>query len=201
MIFVLAGLAAALQAPAAAPAPAPSFYNHVPPKEMRAAIEACGFKQVWVGKDKRKRSVVRVSDTAATDEQLICAATVIDKTFYTEDFAAPLPERFAQIRAMVARPRQLAEARARFARSPEMGPPPERSPNETTAALAKRVETFCGADAEGAFVQEAGAILISGDWIQQRSVTADDMVEMASTMGCLMQAAVIADLPIGPPAG
>jgi hypothetical protein len=144
---------------------------------------------------------VRFSDTAGTDEQLTCAATVIDKTFYTEEFAAPLSERFAPIRAVVARPRQLAEARGRFARSPEMGPPPERSPDETDVALAKRVESFCGADAEGALVQEAGAILISGDWMQQRSATADDMVEMASTMGCLMQAAVIAELPIGRPAG
>ncbi len=196
MIFALAGLAAALQAPASAP----SFYNHLPPKEMRAAIEACGFKLVWVGKDKRKRSVVRVSDTVGTDEQLTCAATVIDKTFYTEEFAASLAERFAPIRAAVARPRQLAEALARFARSPEMGPPPERLPDETDVALAKRVETLCGSAAEGAFVQEAGAILISGDWMQQRSSTPDSMVAMASTIGCLMQAALIADLPIGRPA-
>ncbi len=197
MIFAVFGLAAALQAASPAAPPAPPRYNHLEPKRMRAAIEACGFKQVWVGRDKTKASVVRVSDTSATDDQLTCAAKSLDVTFYSYEFSNELAPRFAPIKAVIARPRQLAEARARFARSPEMGPPPERLLDETDLALAKRIETFCGADAQAAFMQEAGAILISGDWIQQRSVTADDMVEMASTMGCLMQAAVIADLPIG----
>jgi hypothetical protein len=198
-LIVAALLAAALQGTSPAEAPSIPPYNHLDPKPMRAAIAACGFKQVWVGKDKRKRSVVRVSDTAATDEQLTCAAKALDTTFYDYEFSPELTPRFAPIRAAIARPRQLAEARARFAREPERGPPPERLPDESNVALAQRVEVFCGADAEGALVQEEGYTLLSGDWMAQRSASPDAMVAMAETMGCLMQASVIADLTLGRP--
>jgi hypothetical protein len=198
-LILAAVLAAALQAAPPADAPAIPPYNHFDPKPMRAVIAACGFKQVWVGKDKRKGSVVRVSDTAATDEQLTCAAKALDTTFYGYEFSPELTSRFAPIRAAIARPRQLAEARARFAREPERGPPPERLPDESNTALAKRVEAFCGTDAEGALVQEERYTLLSGDWMAQRSATPDAMVAMAETMGCLMQASVIADLTLGRP--
>ena len=195
MILALAGLAAALQAKPPAIPP----YNHLERKEMRAVIEACGFTQVWVGRDKSKREVVRVNDKAATDEQLTCAAKALDTTFYGDEFSLELAPRFAPIMATVARPRQLAEARARFARSPEMGPPPERQAGESNLALAQRVETFCGDLAEGAFVEQAGHILISDDWMAVRAATPDGMVAMADTMGCLFQASVIADLTLGGP--
>ena len=197
MIFAGLALAAALQA--APPALPP--YNHLEPKPMRAAIEACGFKQVWVGRDKQKRSLVRVSDTSATDEQLTCAARALDTTFYGHEFSPELAARFAPIRAAFGRPRQLAEARARFAREPERGQPPERLPGESDLAIAKRIETFCGTGAAGALVAEGGYIMLSGNWMAERSATPDAMVAMAETMGCLMQASVIADLALGGSAG
>lgn len=197
MILAVAALAAAALQAEAPPLPP---YNHLEPKPMRAAIEICGFKQVWVGRDKQKRSVVRVSDTSATDEQLTCAAKALDTTFYSHDFSPELAPRFAPIKAAIARPRQLAEARARFAEEPERGPPPERQPDESDLALAKRVEAFCGASAQGALVGEGANIMVSGDWMAQRSANLDAMVAMAETLGCLMQAAVIADLPIDGPA-
>ncbi len=196
MILALAGLVAALQ-PEAPPLPP---YDHLAPKAIRAAIESCGFTQVRVGRDKAKRQVVRVSDKNATDDQLTCAAKALDTTFYGYEFAPELIARFAPIRAAIARPRQLAEARARFAKEPERGPPPERLPGESNEAVAQRIETFCGNKAEGAFVQEAGRIMISGDWMAERSATPDAMVAMADTMGCIMQASIIADLQIGGPA-
>lgn len=195
MILAVVGLAAALQAEPATIPP----YNHLERKEMRAVIEACGFKQVWVGRNKSKREVVRVSDTAATDEELTCAAMALDTTFYGDEFSPELAPRFAPIRAAFARPRQLAEARARFARSPEMGPPPERLAGESNLALAQRIETFCGDAAKGALVEQTGHILISGDWMAQSSATLEGMVAMGNTMGCLLQASVIADLTLGVP--
>ncbi len=198
MILALASLAATLQAAAAAE---PARYDHLPPKEMRAAIEACGFKQVWVGRDKRKRSVVRVSDTAATDDQLTCAAVVIDKTFYSDEFAPPLAERFAPIRSAIARPRQLDEARARFAREPQRGTPPERQEGETDLALAKRVEQFCGPGSAGAVLEEGGRIVISQGWMQEQMNGPGGIVAMSSTMGCLFQASVIAGFQFGGTAG
>lgn len=197
MIIALAGLAAALQA---AP-PSLPVYNHLPPKEMRKVIEACGFAEVWVGRDKAKRSLVRVSDTAATDEQLTCAAKAIDTTFYSWEFSSALTPRFAPIKAAIARPRQLAQARARFAREPERGPPPERLPEESDLALAKRVEAFCGRGADGALLQQEGSILVSGDWMAQRASNPDAMVAMSETLVCIMQASIIADLTLGPPEG
>jgi hypothetical protein len=200
-VILAAVLAAALQAAPPADAPAIPPYNHLDPKPMRAVIAACGFQQVWVGKDTRKRSVVRVSDTAATDAQLTCAAKALDTTFYNYEFSPELTPRFAPIRASFARPRQLAEARARFAREPERGPPPERLPDESNVALARRVEAFCGPDAQQALVEEEGHILISGDWMTERSGSGAGMMVMAETMGCLMQASVIADLTLGRPVG
>jgi hypothetical protein len=194
LILALAGLAAALQS-AAPPEPPP--YDHLPPKEMRKVIEACGFTKVWVGRDKAKRSVVRVSDTAATEDQLTCAAAALDTTFYGYEFSPELAARFAPIRAAIARPRQLAQARARFAKEPERGPPPERMPGEASPALAKRIEAFCGPAAKDALVEDAGYTLISSDWMAESSASPDAMVAMADTMGCIMQAAVIADLTLG----
>jgi hypothetical protein len=196
VIVALAGLTAALQS-AALPSPPP--YDHLPPKEMRKVIETCGFTKVWVGRDKAKRSIVRVSDTIATDDQLTCAAKALDTTFYGSEFSPELAERFVPIRAAIARPRQLAEARARFAREPERGAPPERLPEESNIAVAKRVETFCGPVAKGALVEEAGSIKVSDDWMQQRSATPDAMVAMAATLGCIFQASVIAELELGGP--
>jgi hypothetical protein len=198
LIFAAVTLVAAAQS--AAPLPEFPTYDHLPRKEMRAVIEACGFSQVWVGRNKEKREVVRVSDTTATDEQLTCAAKALDTTFYGHEFAPELASRFAPIMSAVAKPRQLAQARARFAREPERGPPPERLPDEADLSLAKRVEAFCGPAAEGAFVQENGYTLISGDWMQRFTVTPDAMATMGDTFGCLLQASVIADLPIGLPA-
>lgn len=193
MILALVGLAAALQS--AAPPP----HDHLPSKAMRATIEACGFKRVWVGRNTATRVIVRVSDTSATDEQLVCAAKALDTTFYGSEFAPELALRFAPIRTQIARPRLLAEARARFARQPERGAPPERLSTEADIAVARRTETFCGPAADGAFVEEADSIQISGDWMQQRSSTPDAMVAMADTLGCIVQAAVIAELDIGAP--
>ncbi|MBA4045164.1 MAG: hypothetical protein C0471_12200 [Erythrobacter sp.] len=196
MILALAGLAAALQS--AAPAEPPP-YDHLAPKEMRKVIEACGFARVWVGRDKREILLVRVEDSSASDEQLICAAKAIDTTFYTHEFSPELAPRFAPIRAAVARPRQLAEARARFAKEPERGPPPERLPGESSLAVAKRIEAFCGAVAEGALVQSGDHIMLSGEWMARRFSTVDAMIVNAGTMGCLMQASVIADLQLSGP--
>lgn len=167
---------------------------------MRAAVEACGFKQVWVGRDTREILIVRVKDTNASDEQLICAANALDTTFYMHEFSPELAPRFAPIRAAVARPRLVAEARARFAQEPERGPPPERLPGESSVAAAKRIEAFCGAVAEGALVQSGDHIMLSSEWMAQRFSTVDAMIVNAGTMGCLMQASVIADLLLVGPA-
>lgn len=193
MILAAASLLAALQAVPAAQ------YEHYPRKEMRAKVEACGFAQVWVGRNKAKREVIRVKDQSAADDQLVCAAKAMDPTFYASEFAPELAERFAKIRAAIARPRVLAEARARFARSPEMGPPPERLPDEGELALAKRIEAFCGPAANGAFTDAAGRAAISGQWMQERSLSPDAMVAMAGTLGCIIQASIIADIEIGGP--
>jgi hypothetical protein len=196
LIVALAGLAAALQsAPPSLPA-----YDHLPRKEMRAVIEACGFTQVWVGRDKAKREIVKVSDKTGTDDQLTCAATALDTTFYGYEFSPELAQRFAPIKAVVARPRLLAQAQARFAKEPERGPVPERLAGESSLAAAKRIEAFCGPVAEGAFVEDAGRIMISGNWMAERSATPDAMVAMADAMGCIMQASIIADIDIGGPA-
>lgn len=159
-------------------------------------VEACGFEDVWVGRNRDKREVVRVRDTAATDAELTCVAEAMDPTFYGAEFSPELAERFDAIRAAIARPRLLAEARARFAREPERGAPPERIEGESDIAMARRVETFCGADAAGAFLESGGIVAISPAWMEERASNLDRLIELSETLGCIFQASIIADLPI-----
>ena len=176
-----------------------AYYDHPPRKEMRARVEACGLDQVSVVKNKAKREVVRVEDTEASDDELICAAKVIDKTFYGDEFSPQLAQRFARFRAEIARPRQIATARLRFAKEPERGPPPERLVDESDIALARRVESFCGTDAAGFFVEDAGHLSASREWAQARTRTLDGIEQMAETMGCVIQASFIAELEFSMP--
>ncbi|KEO88897.1 hypothetical protein EH31_15815 [Erythrobacter longus] len=177
-----------------------AYYEAWSSKEVRAKIEECGFEEVRVYKNKAKATVVQVKDTSASDAELRCAAERIDKTFYGYEFSPELAERFFAIKAEVARPRQIAQARARFAREPEKGPPPERLTGETDAALASRIETFCGPKAKGALdagFGPAGMVTISPEWMGPMQGNLDAIADLAETMGCLMQAAVIADLEVG----
>lgn len=177
-----------------------AYYETWSREEVREKIEGCGFEEVRVYKNKAKATVVQVKDTRATDEQLRCAAERIDKTFYGHEFSPELAERFARFKAEVARPRQVAQARARFAREAEKGPPPERLVGETDAALASRIETFCGPKAKGALDARfgpAGTVVLSPEWIGPLQGNLDAIADLSETMGCLMQAAVIADLAVG----
>lgn len=198
-MFFAAGLLAMVQA-APETFDSNAYYETWSRKEMRAKIEECGFEEVRVYKNKVKATVVQVKDASATDEQLRCAAERIDKTFYGHEFSPELAGRFSAIKAEVARPRQIAQARARFAREPEKGPPPERLDGETDAALASRIETFCGPKAKGALDARfgpAGTVAISPEWMAPMQGNLDAIADLAETMGCLMQAAVIADLQLG----
>lgn len=194
--MILTALSLALAGQAFDPS---TYYKSYSRKEMRARIEACGFDDVKLVKNKAKRVVVRVKDVSATDEELICAAAEIDTTFYGNQFSPELAERFALIHARVARPRRIAEARTRFAKEPERGTPPERLEGETNVELAKRVETFCGPKAEGAIASQSGQLAISAQWMAAQSSTLEGIVEMSDTLGCLFQASVIAGLDFDAP--
>lgn len=176
-----------------------TYYDHPSRKVMRARIEACGFEQVAVVKNDAKREVVRVKDTEASDDELICAAKEIDKTFYGDEFSAELAPRFASFRAEIARPRQVATARLRFAKEPEKGPPPERLDGESDLALAKRVEAFCGAEAQGFFTVERGQLMTSNEWLAAQGSSFEGLMAMADTMGCVIQASFIAELEFSMP--
>ena len=191
---------AAPESPAQEPFDSNAYYETWSRKEVRQKVEECGFEEVKVYKNKAKATVVHVKDTGATDEELRCAAQRLDKTFYSYEFSPELAGRFAIFKDEVARQRQIAQARARFAREPERGPPPERLPDETDAALASRVEAFCGPGATGALEAHpgiAGAVTISAEWMAPQQQTLDGFEAMAETLGCVMQATVIADLQLG----
>lgn len=177
-----------------------AYYETWSRKEMRQKIEECGFEKVKVYRNKAKAVVVQVEDTNASDEQLRCAAQRIDKTFYGHEFSPELAERFFVVKAEVARPRQVAQARAQFTKEPEKGPPPERLDGETDTALASRIETFCGPKAKGALDARfgpTGTVTLSPEWMGPMQGNLEAIADLAETMGCLMQAAVIADLEVG----
>lgn len=176
-----------------------TYYKTYSDKELRRAIEACGFEDVWVGRNKAKRAIVRVKDTEATDKELICAATIIDTTFKTGEFSPELAPRYSTFKAEIARPRQVATARIWFAKNPEMGPPPEREEGESDAEIAERVESFCGPKAKGFFAEQGERMVASPDWASRYSGNLDAIMEMADTMGCVIQASFIAELEFDMP--
>lgn len=195
--MILAALSVALAGGAFDPG---TYYDHPPRREMRARVEACGFDQVAVVKNKAKREVVRVGDTEASDEELRCAASLIDKTFYGDEFSPELAPRFAKLRAEIARPRQVATARIRFAKEPERGTPPERKLGESDIEIAKRVETFCGPAATGMFAEQAGQVAVSAQWLAaQQPGTFEGLMQMSDTIGCVAQASFIADFEFSMP--
>ena len=203
-MLIAASLMAMVQAAPEPSMPEPfdsnAYYETWSRKEMRAQIKDCGFEEVKVYKNKAKATVVKVDDTSATDRQLQCAADRIDRTFYYYEFSPELAERFAVFKEAVARPRQIAQARARFAKEPERGVPPERMAGESDAALADRIEAFCGPQANGALDTQLtvpGAAAVSPEWMARFQNSIDGITEMAEAMGCVMQAATIADLKVG----
>lgn len=173
-------------------------YEQPAHEEVQTRLETCGFEHVTVGYQEALRSdVVAVTDETASDEEVLCAAKALDSTIYISLFEPGISERFSKFSDDLARPRLRTLAEEYFAERPELGEPPTRLADETDAALAKRIETFCGPKATGAFAAKNGRIAISASWIKAFIQNGDAWDAYFETYGCLYRAALFADMRIG----
>lgn len=168
------------------------------PDEIQTRLEACGFESVSVKYDDELYNyVVSVADEIASDEEVYCAAKAMDETFYMAHLGLNLQKRYDDYRAELARSREIARARIFFSDYPELGEPPKRNADESDWSKAKRIEAFCGPRTEGAFTDEFGGVAISPEWLRKTLKIGGPADDYFETVGCLRNAATLAELPIG----
>lgn len=171
-------------------------FEQISHREMARRMSDCGLTSVDIGyQDELQSDVVSIADPEISSDKLRCIAEKSWKTFYIVEFAEPYWLQYAEITNELWNPIMVSQARLHFSERPELGPPPERREGESDPELAKRIQTFCGPKATGAFTFEyGGSAAISPDWATDLDIANPDSVEMFS---CLTNAALLAGLRFG----
>ncbi|MEB3416448.1 hypothetical protein VCJ71_10250 [Alteriqipengyuania sp. WL0013] len=160
------------------------LYEHVNHAEMKDRLASCGLNKFEIFMDKLTQTdVIFISDDELSVAELECVARATVRSFYEIEFsddriATLFHDAEGPIRAPIEaerRERRRTEKRAYLKSRSDLGPPPVRFDNETEFAFAKRIEEYCGSEAEGLFSNELEGLTVSPAWLGR-----DDIYESAT---------------------
>ncbi len=162
--------------------------------EIDHELRACGFQHFSVTYDNSiQYGSVELRDSQVTDQQLRCAFHAQDRSGYILLWSdRRVLTRFYEITQELTKPHLEVEAQAYFASRPELGALPTRNAGPSEIDFARRIERFCGPDAQGLFVDYYGAAAINSAWFDS------DRFEPASAaFKCVFYASTLTGLSLG----
>ncbi len=192
MLFVASALAVLASS---IPAHAVGEFEPISHRQMVERMVNCDFTSVQISyQEELESDVVEIADEAASEDQLRCLINQTRNTDFMVIVAPPVAQQYHNLLAEIAGPEMVADIEAWFADRPELGTPPERQQDEGDDGLARRIEAYCGPQAEGAFTREYGVLTFSPEWLQAQ-VNGNDLG--SETLVCVSYAAWHSKLSFG----